>query len=209
MDRSQVRGGCVTSSSNGEPYMHPDGVSPHFGVCYPSVVVWPSIPAEVHPMSSSLERRLFFLLIATLVWSSAMLFEANGISSPDFRAPSGCYFTGKPIVDAELAQTPACFRSIVTQGADEGHDHNVALVRANTYMDFLFIVLYWAIFVAFAQIENGWSGKLASVLITLSALADVWENVRILSGLRALSSATAVDFTVPRGVSVIKWDPLA
>ena len=156
-------------------------------------------------MPSSLERRLFFLLIATLVWPSAMLFEANGISSPDFRAPSGCYFTGKPIVDAELAQTPACFRSIVTQGADEGHDHNVSLVRANTYMDFLFIVLYWAIFVTFAQIENGWSAKLASVLITLSALADVWENVRILSGLRALSSATAVDFTVPRGVSVIKW----
>jgi hypothetical protein len=163
------------------------------------------ILAEVHSMPSHLERRLFFLLIATLVWSSAMLLEANGISSPDFRAPSGCYFTGKPIVDAELAQTPACFRSIVTQGAEEGHDQNVSLVRANTYMDFLFIVLYWAIFVTFAQIENGWSSTLASLLITLSTLADVWENVRILRGLRALGSATPLDFTVPRGVSLIKW----
>jgi hypothetical protein len=156
-------------------------------------------------MPSHLERRLFFLLIVTLLWSSAMLLEANRISSPDFRAPTGCYFSGKPIVDAELAQTPACFRSIVTQGAEEGNDQGVSLVRANTYMDFLFIVLYWAIFVTFAQIENGWFSTIASFLITLAALADVWENLRILSGLRALESATPVDFTVPRGVSLIKW----
>jgi hypothetical protein len=103
-------------------------------------------------MPSQLERRLFFLLIATLLFSSGMLLEANRISSTDFRAPIGCYFSGKPIVDAELAQTPACFRSIVTQGAEEGHDQNVSLVRANTYMDFLFIVLSWAVFVTFAQI---------------------------------------------------------
>jgi hypothetical protein len=134
-----------------------------------------------------------------------MLLEANGISSPDFRAPSGCYFSGKPIVDLELAQTATCFRSIVTQGAQEGHDHNVSLVRANTYMDFLFIVLYWVIFITFAQIESGGPAKLASVVITLSALADVWENVRILKGLRALTSATPIEFTLPRGVSLIKW----
>ena len=156
-------------------------------------------------MLSPLERRLFFLLIATLVWSSAMLFEANGISSPDFRAPAGCYFSGKPIVDVELAHTPECFRTIVTQGADEGHDHNVSLVRANTYMDFLFIVLYWTIFVTFAQIEGGWSAKLTSFLITVSALADVWENVRILNGLRALGSPTPIGFTLPREVSLVKW----
>lgn len=156
-------------------------------------------------MLSPLERRLFFLLIATLLWSSAMLFEANGISSPDFRAAAGCYFSGRPIVDAELAHTPECFRNIVTQGADEGHDHNVSLVRANTYMDFLFIVLYWAIFVTFAQIESGWIAKLASFLITVSALADVWENVRILNGLRALGSPTLIGFTLPRGVSLVKW----
>src|ERR1700739_403546 len=156
-------------------------------------------------MPSPLERRLFFLLIATLGWSGAMLFEAHGVSSPDFRAPSGCCFTGKPTVDAEWAQWPACFRSIVTQGAEEGNGHNVSLVRVNTYADFLFIVLYSAIFVTFAQIENGWSAKLASLLIIISALADVWENVRILRGLRALASATPLDFTAPRGVSLIKW----
>jgi hypothetical protein len=113
------------------------------------------IPAEVPPMPSRLERRLFFLLIATLLWSTIMLLEASRLSSPDFHAPTGCYFSGKPIVDVELAQTPACFRSVVTQGAEEGHEQNALLVRANTYMDFLFIVLYWAIFVTFAQIENG------------------------------------------------------
>jgi hypothetical protein len=85
-------------------------------------------------MPSPLERLLFFLSIVTLVWSSAMLFEANGISSPDFRAPSACYFTGKPIVDAELAQTASCFGSIAIPGAEEGDDHNVSLVRENTYI---------------------------------------------------------------------------
>jgi hypothetical protein len=156
-------------------------------------------------MPNPLERRLFFLLIATLLWSTAMLFEAGRISSPDFRAPIGCYFSGKPIVDAELAQTTGCFRSIVTQGGEEGHDQNVSLVRVNTYMDFLFIVLYWAIFVTFAQIEKGWFSTIASLLITLSALADVWENLRILNGLRALASAAPLDFTLPRGVSLVKW----
>jgi hypothetical protein len=135
------------------------------------MITLPPTLAEVHPMPNYLERRLFFLLIATLVWSSAMLLEANGILSPDFRAPSGCYFTGKPIVDAELAQTTACFRSIVTPSAEEGHDNNVSLVRANTYMDFLFIVLYCAIFVTFAQIENGWSSTLASLLICVEVEA--------------------------------------
>jgi len=155
-------------------------------------------------MPNRLERRLLFLLIATLLWSSAMLLEANRISSPDFRAPTGCYFSAKPIVDLELAQTPACFRSIVTQGGEEGHEHNVSLVRANTYMDFVFIVLYWAIFVTFARIETGQFAMTASLLITMSAMADVWENLRILNGLRALESATLA-FTVPRGVSLIKW----
>lgn len=98
-----------------------------------------------------------------------------------------------------------CFRSIVAQGAEEGHDQNVALMRANTYMDFLFIVLYWAIFVTFAKIEKGRFSSIASLLITLSALADVWENLRILNGLRALGSATPLDFTVPRRVSLMKW----
>ena len=114
-------------------------------------------------MPSPLERRLFFLLIAVMAWSTAMLVEAAGIVSPDFRPASTCYFTGKPIVDVELAQTPSCFQSVVTQGADEGHKHNLSLVGANTYMDFVFIVLYWMVFVMFARIESGWPAKLAGL----------------------------------------------
>ena len=159
-------------------------------------------------MASPLERRLFFLLIAVMAWSTAMLIEASGVVSPDFRPASDCYFSGKPIVDIELAQTPGCFRSVVTQGADEGHTLNVSLVGANTYMDFVFIVLYWIVFVMLAQIEGGWPAKLASLLISLSALADVLENLRILKGLRALGSSAPLEIQVPRGISLVKWSLL-
>lgn len=57
-------------------------------------VIAPIVDDE-DPVPSHLDRRLFFLLVATLLWSTAMLLEASRISSPDFRAPAGCYFSGK------------------------------------------------------------------------------------------------------------------
>lgn len=156
-------------------------------------------------MTNSGNQRLFVLLIATMVWSGAMLVESAGIASPDFRPAPTCYLSGKPIVDIELAPTPNCFQSIATQGADEGHKDNFRLVAANTYMDFVFIVLYWTVLFLFARMEGGWAGKLAGVLISLSALADVFENVRILKGVRALTSSAPLEFQVPRGISLVKW----
>jgi hypothetical protein len=155
-------------------------------------------------MPVPLERRLFFLLIATMAWSGTMFLQAKRIVSPDYRAPAGCYFSGTPIVDIELSSTASCFRSAVTQGNDEDRAENPKLVRINTYMDCVFIVLYWASFVTFARMMEGWPTKLATFLVTLSALADIWENLRIFSGLQSMVGS-ASDFTIPCHISQIKW----
>src|SRR5438445_9960038 len=108
--------------------------------------------SEVSPMPSSFERPLFFFLIAAVVWSVAMGVEANGIAPAEReKVPANCYFSGKPILDVELAPRPDCFTVIATQGPADKLAHNIGLFRLNTYMDFLFIFLYWRVFVLFAR----------------------------------------------------------
>jgi hypothetical protein len=77
-------------------------------------------------VASPLERRLFFLLILTMVWSAAIGVEANGIApiEPE-QIPASCYFSGKPILDVELAKTPECFIVVATQGPADKLAHNI------------------------------------------------------------------------------------
>ena len=128
-------------------------------------------------MSSPLERRLFFVLILTMLWTAAMGVEANGIApvEPE-EVPVSCYFSGKPILDVELAQTPKCFTFVATQGPAEKLAHNLGLFRLDTYMDFLFILLYWSVFVLFARVEQSRWTIWVIGLICGTALFDVLEN---------------------------------
>ena len=157
-------------------------------------------------MTSSSERRLLLLLTATVVWSMAMSVEANGIAPAQRQqVPANCYFSGKPILDAELAATPDCFASVATQGAADKLTHNIGLFRVNTYMDFVFIVLYWSVFVLFAILgESRWT-KWVVGLISVSALFDVLESLRILKGLAALAGSAHVAGLLPRPFSLGKW----
>jgi hypothetical protein len=157
-------------------------------------------------MTSSSECRLLLLLTATVVWSMAMSVEANGIAPAQRQqVPANCYFSGKPILDLELAATPDCFASVATQGAADKLTHNIGLFRVNTYMDFVFIVLYWSVFVLFAILgESRWT-KWVVGLISVSALFDVLENLRILKGLAALAGSAHVAGLLPRPFSLGKW----
>jgi hypothetical protein len=48
--------------------------------------------------------------------------------------------------------------SIVQQGAPENLKHNTQVFQTDTYMDFVFVGLYWTAFVLFARVEDGrWS----------------------------------------------------
>ena len=66
------------------------------------------------------QHLLFFLLIATVLWAGATTFQANGIASAESEQISpGCYFSGNPILDVELARRSDCFRDVVTKGATD------------------------------------------------------------------------------------------
>jgi hypothetical protein len=163
-------------------------------------------------MPGPLERLLFFVLLLTLAWGVAMNVQAHGIA-PAEEVPAGCYFSGQPIVDVELAQSSECFVAVTTvRGDDETADElatriarNLKLFRANTRMDFFFIALYWLVFVLFGwATDNGRVKWLLLAFVTLSSAFDVAENVRILAGLSSVTHQTAVDH-LPRTYSQIKW----
>jgi hypothetical protein len=60
-------------------------------------------------MLDSWERRLFFLLIATIFWAAAMQIEAMGIVPVHLHKPLSCsYFTSQPIRDVEPARSTDC-----------------------------------------------------------------------------------------------------
>ena len=158
-------------------------------------------------MSSPLEHRLFFVLIVTLGWSAAMGVEASGITTPEpEQMPAHCYFSGKPILDMELAQRPECFLTVTMQEATAGNvAHNIQLFRVNTWMDFVFILLYWSAFVLFARLEESGLTKWVIGFISGSALFDVLENTRILKGLAVVGGAAPMEGLLPRPFSVAKW----
>ena len=82
-----------------------------------------------------------------------------------------------------------------------GIAHNVEIVVRNTYLDYVFIVLYWLAFVSLAALA-GRLGKrfLAAcsiVLISAAAIADVLENGAILAAMRVkpFTDQVAVDIS--------------
>jgi hypothetical protein len=161
-------------------------------------------------MPQSSVRRFLLLLIATILWSTAMHWQAAGVARGEVKPPKfRCYVSGIPVVDVELASTGDCFENAVTQGVPANLSANGQIIRTNTRMDFLFIVLYWAVFVCFARMLNSsWSLWIIAV-ISGSALYDAFENWRILSGLNSLDATRTVEGWLPRPFSLAKWVLLA
>jgi hypothetical protein len=158
-------------------------------------------------MPSPLERLLFFFLIATMVWSVAMGVEANGIGAAERnKVPEECYFSGKPILDAELSPSPECFVAVTTKAVTGDEvEHNLKLFRLNTDMDFLFIALYALVFILFALVDDGKLRKWVIALISVAAACDVGENLEIFKGLARVASSTPIEGLLPRQFSLVKW----
>ena len=146
---------------------------------------------------------LWFALVAALAWSSCMQIEARGLSSQQGPSPSSCsYRSGRMILDLELASSQKCFQEILEQGNAE---ENARIVRINTYMDTVFVGLYWAVFVLFAVTFRGWQSRWVVLLISAAAIFDLLENHRILRGLVAELSASSAYALTPRPFSLVKW----
>lgn len=131
--------------------------------------------------------------------------EANGIAAAD-HVPVGCYFSGKPILDVELSERPECFVAVTTEGAESDKvAHNLRLVRLNTRMDFLFIVLYLLVFILFAHTLDGrWTKWTVIGLIFASAALDVGENLEIFKGLARVASSSSMDGSPATGLLLLQ-----
>lgn len=144
---------------------------------------------------------LWVALIAALVWGSLMVLESRRLYLPT--RPDAChFFSGQSLIDLELASSPACFKELLEQG---GLAENGRILRTNTYMDFVFIGLYWAVFVLFATVYKGWISQWIFLLISVAALFDVLENVRLLEGITAALNTSSVDAPTSRPFSLVKW----
>lgn len=169
-------------------------------------------------MSSAPEHRLFFLLMVTLLWSAAMGIHAHGIASAEpEQMPANCYFSANSILDVELAPKSQCLVAVATLGAVDEQANtaadkialNLRLFRMNTYMDFLFIVLYWSSFVLFARVQQSRWTKWVIGFISVCSLFDILENVRMLKSLTAVAGHSSMEGLLPRSFSLVKWTLLA
>ena len=75
-------------------------------------------------------------------------------------------------------------------------------------MDFLFIALYWSTFVLLGRAQGGKLFLAVCIAISIAALFDIWENVLLLSALRAVAN-NAAQFSTPVLFSRIKWAAFA
>lgn len=82
-----------------------------------------------------------------------------------------------------------------------GIAHNIQMVVRNTYLDFVFIVLYWLTFLSLAMLA-GRLGKrflaaCAGLSFTIAAVGDLFENGAILTAMQVkpFTDAVAVDIS--------------
>jgi hypothetical protein len=82
-----------------------------------------------------------------------------------------------------------------------GIAHNIEMVVRNTYMDFVFILLYWLTFLSLAflagRLGRRFLAACAALSISIAALSDLFENGAILTAMRVrpFTDPVAVDIS--------------
>lgn len=90
----------------------------------------------------------------------------------------------------------------------DGIAHNIKMVVRNTYMDFVFILLYWLTFVSLAvlagRLGQRFLAACAAIFISVAAVGDLLENSAILiaMGVKPFTDPVAVDISE---YSQLKW----
>jgi hypothetical protein len=108
------------------------------------------------------------------------------------------------ILRIELGSDAASLNQAV-QGNDgndrDGIAHNIEMVVRNTYLDFVFILLYWLTFLGLALLAGRLGKRLlavcAALCVSIAALGDLFENGAILTAMRVrpFTDAVAVDIS--------------
>ena len=125
-------------------------------------------------MSNRLRPGLFYLLLAVIAWGAIMQMQVSAFDRT--HAPRAAWYkTTKPLVALELASSGRAFQQSLDQGDEI---HNIKVIQLNTYLDFVFIALYWSLFLVFASLDKPVS-RLVIFLISVAAIADLAENQRL------------------------------
>jgi len=159
-------------------------------------------------MTDGWRTTLWCVLLVLLVWSVCMQVEIHGYVPGTTGRPDACTYSSRSsVINIEVARSPTCFQQIVDP--DQIHsERNATVLANNTWMDFVFIALYWTVFVLLATgYRGGWS-KAVVCFISLSAAFDCLENYRILKGISEYSRHSIIRAT-PREFSMAKWVTLA
>lgn len=149
---------------------------------------------------------LWIVLLLNILWVIAMSVQ---IKQFDFSAAEANHAsrTPAPVGALELAATKQEFLGILCQGDLQ---HNIAVMRTNTQMDFVFIALYSASLFLLAAV-NARSRNVviaAGILIAATALFDIGENLRLFGQFNSIA-ANLQSNALPRPVSLAKWTTFA
>ena len=113
-----------------------------------------------------------------------------------------------PVAALELADSPQRVQAILDQG---DRAHNTKVMMWNTWMDFLFIVLYcltlWLL--ADAYITQSILPRLAKIAIVVTGAFDIMENLQLCREFRMVNDLAQETVSLTRGVSLTKWTAFA
>jgi hypothetical protein len=136
------------------------------------------------------EKAVAIIILALTAWAIIMW------AATDFQEHQA-----NRILRVELGSDAAQLNRAVG-GLDESEvPHNIQMVVRNTYMDYLFIFLYWLTFVSLAALAGRLGERVlaacAALLITGAAVNDVLENGAILTAMRVkpFTDSVAVDIS--------------
>lgn len=136
------------------------------------------------------EKAVAVIILALTTWA-VIMWAATNFHGHEFNR----------ILRIELGSDAAQLNQAVTGPDNEAIANNIQMVVRNTYMDFVFILLYWLTFMSLAVLAGRMGkrvlGTCAALLITGAAVNDLLENGAILTAMRLkpFTDAVAVDIS--------------
>ena len=141
------------------------------------------------------EKAVAIMIVALSIWAILMRVAS------DFQGHQS-----DRILRVELGSDAASLNQAVQANGPRDTDgvaHNIQMVVRNTYMDFVFILLYWLTVLAMAFLAGRMGRRFlavcAGLCISAAALSDLFENGAILTAMRVSS------FTDPVAVDISEF----
>ena len=148
----------------------------------------------------TIEKTVAILIVALAAWAILMSLATSFRGSQSNR-----------ILLVELGSDAASLNLAVQADGSSDRDgvaHNIRMMVRNTYLDFVFILLYWLTFVSLAGLAGLLGQRIlavfAALAISFAAIADLLENHAILvaMGVGDFTDPVAVDISE---CSQAKW----